>query len=199
MVYIESIILGTSLAAIPGPIFFEVMRRSLLRGFWCGAFLAIGEFLANATVLLLTFFGIGSFLLNPALRATFFVLGSAVFFWIGTVAWKTKGTTVSVKISNRNSVYSGFLLAVSSPLTIAVWVSIGGAYLAQYDVPATALLNIILIALGAMLFFLGIAGVMQLTKARVSTLVITRLSKAVGLLLLGYGCYFLLQFVLLFL
>lgn len=47
MAYLASLILGISLAAIPGPIFFELIRRTLTRGFWSGALLSVGEFLGG--------------------------------------------------------------------------------------------------------------------------------------------------------
>jgi threonine/homoserine/homoserine lactone efflux protein len=58
----ESILIGISIAAIPGPIFFELIRRTLTKGFWSGALLSVGEFLGNFILLLLIFFGISNFL-----------------------------------------------------------------------------------------------------------------------------------------
>ena len=73
MAYIESLLLGFSLAAIPGPIFFEVFRRTLTKRFWSGALLSVGEFLANFSILMLTFFGIQSFLLYKPVKLVLFL------------------------------------------------------------------------------------------------------------------------------
>ena len=61
MGFFESILIGISIAAIPGPIFFELIRRTLTRGFWSGALLSVGEFIGNLALLMLIFFGVSNF------------------------------------------------------------------------------------------------------------------------------------------
>lgn len=198
MEYIQSILLGISLAAIPGPIFFEVFRRTLIRGFWSGALLAVGEFLANALILTLTFFGVYQFLLYKPVKLILFVLGSFILIWIGLNAIKIKEKDISKKVhdkvSSNNSIIVGFLIGIGSPLTIAVWVSIGGAYLAEYTSSIIAFTNIILLAFGVMLFFFALTSLLYLAKNKIKPRYIVWVSRLFGIVLTIYGLYFVYQF-----
>lgn len=201
MAYIESLLLGFSLAAIPGPIFFEVFRRTLTKGFWSGALLSVGEFLANFLILMLTFFGIQSFLLYKPVKLVLFLLGSAILIWIGITAIKIKKENIEKasqkSVSKNNSIIVGFGLAIASPLAVAVWISIGGAYLAQYTSKLLSFINILLLALGVMLFFFTLASIIHFTRHKISTKYVLWFSKIFGIVLIGYGLYFLYQFIIL--
>ena len=199
MAYIESILLGFSLAAIPGPIFFEVVRRTLSNGFWSGALLSVGEALANLTILMLTFFGVQNFLLYKPVKSALFLLGSIVLVWIGILAMKMKKEDIEKEskkgVSKNNSVLVGFGLAIASPLAIAVWISIGGAYLARYSSKFSSLANMMLLALGVMLFFFALASIIHFTRHKISTSYIIKFSKFFGIVLAVYGLYFLYRFI----
>lgn len=201
MAYIESLLLGFSLAAIPGPIFFEVFRRTLTKGFWSGALLSVGEFLANFSILMLTFFGIQSFLLYKPVKLVLFLLGSAILIWIGITAYRIKKEDIEKaskkSVSKNNSIIVGFGLAIASPLAIAVWISIGGAYLAQYTSKLLSLINIFLLAFGVMLFFFTLASIIHFARHKISTKYILWFSKIFGIVLIGYSLYFLYQFIIL--
>lgn len=196
MAYFESILLGISLAAIPGPIFFEVLRRTLTRGFWSGALLSVGEFLANFAIMLLTFFGVYQFLLFKPVKIALFLIGSAILIWIGVSAWKMGLKDIKKKasagaVSSRSSIAVGFGLAMASPLAVAVWISVGGAYLARYSTSLAVLVNIFLLAFGVMLFFFALAALINFTRHRISPKYIMWFSRIFGTVLVGYGLYFL--------
>ena len=197
--YIESLLLGFSLAAIPGPIFFEVLRRTLTKGFWSGALLSVGEFLANFIILMLTFFGIQNFLLYKSVKIILFLLGSAILVWIGISALRMKKENIEIAskkgVSKSSSIIVGFGLAISSPLAIAVWMSIGGAYLAQYSSKLISFINIVLLAVGVMLFFFALASVIHITRHKLSTKYILLFSRIFGIVLIIYGFYFMYQFL----
>jgi threonine/homoserine/homoserine lactone efflux protein len=199
MSYIESIILGVSFAAIPGPIFFEVLRRTLTKGFWSGALLSVGEFLANFTILMLTFFGISNFLLYNSVKLGLFLVGGAILIWIGTIALKINEKDIEKSskksISKSNSIIVGFALAISSPLAIAVWISIGGAYLVQYSSKLVSFINILLLALGVMIFFFVLVSIIHFSRHKISNNIIVWFSRIFGIVLIGYGSYFLYQFI----
>jgi len=201
MAYIESLLLGFSLAAIPGPIFFEVFRRTLTKGFWSGALLSVGEFLANFLILMLTFFGIHTFLLYKPVKLILFLLGGSILIWIGINAIKMPKDDVEnvskKSITNNNSIIMGFGLAIASPLAIAVWISIGGAYLSQYDSKLLSFINIIFLAFGVMIFFFTLASIIHFTKHKITVKDTIWFSKLFGIVLMGYGLYFLYQFIVL--
>lgn len=199
MAYLESILLGFSLAAIPGPIFFEVLRRTLTKGFWSGALLSVGEFLANFIIMMLTFFGVYQFLLFKSVKMALFLLGGAILVWIGTLAFKIKNKDIEdgskKEFSKSNSISTGFALAITSPLAIFVWISVGGAYLAQYSSRTVAFINIVLLAFGVMLFFFSLAALIHSARHKISTKNILLFSKLFGAILAIYGFYFWYQFI----
>ncbi|MFA6328403.1 MAG: LysE family transporter [Candidatus Micrarchaeia archaeon] len=194
MGYIESILLGFSLAALPGPIFVELVRRTLTKGFWSGALVSVGEFLANLSILLLTFFGLSAFLSLPSVKMLLFLLGGAVLILVGYNAFRIKKEELASDskkdVPKSNSLFVGFILGISSPLAIAVWITIGGAYIAQFSSQSVALINIFLCALGVMLFFFILTSIIHFSKHKISEKYAILSSKVFGTVLILYGLYF---------
>jgi threonine/homoserine/homoserine lactone efflux protein len=191
MSYLTSIFLGVSLAAIPGPIFFELIRRTLTKGFWSGALLSVGEFLANLVILILTFYGIQQFLEITWLKAALFLIGGGLLIYIGLLAFKITKEDINKssknKNSGKNSIFVGFALAITSPLAIAVWISVGGSYLVQYLSGFVAFSHMIAIAFGVMLFFFVLASVVYYIKDKISAKYIIFVSRIFGIVLIVYG------------
>ena len=79
---INSLLIGFAIAVIPGPIFFEVTRRSLAHGFRGGFMVLIGEFVANLILLLAIFFGLSPVLGLFWVKAGLYLLG-AQQHWYG--------------------------------------------------------------------------------------------------------------------
>jgi threonine/homoserine/homoserine lactone efflux protein len=193
MPYLESIILGISIAAIPGPIFFELIRRTLTRGFWSGSLLAVGEFLANISILLLTFYGLNQFLSLIWIKALLFLVGGGLLIYVGVSSFKMKEKDMEIsskkKVSQSNSIFAGFGIGISSPLAIAVWISVGGTYLAKYTIQTIALTNMFLMAFGVLLFFFTLASVIYLIKDKIKAKYLVALSKLFGAALVVYGMF----------
>ena len=193
----ESLFIGISIAAIPGPIFFELIRRTLTKGFWHGAFLVVGEFLGNLALLLLIFFGLSNFLENKILKITLYLIGGIILLFIGFNALKLKTKNIEKsydkKISNSNSLLAGFSIAVTSPIVIALWISLSGSYLAQYN-RLLALFNIGSIALGFLVFFVPLAMIVHLTRHKIPLNYVVNLSRIFGIILIVYGISFIYRF-----
>lgn len=191
MIYIESVLLGLSLAATPGPVFFEVIRRTMTKGYLAGLGIAIGDFLAFFLIMLLIFFGVYQIFLFESVRTTFFILGGIILIWIGTLALKLKYEDVNIGLKNEgsmgdNSIYAGFAISITNPMTIFGGISMN-AYLSQYVSKIAIFINIILLAIGGILFFSGLATLVQLTRSVIETRYILLFSKIFGIILIGYG------------
>ena len=207
MAYIESILLGIAMAAIPGPIFFEVLRRSLTVGFWHGALVAVGEFLANITILMLIFFGISQFLMFKSTKMIIFLIGGAILILVGIVTVKIRKDDIEndteifsrkecIKNTNNsicNSICVGFRLTITSPLTHASLISVS-TYLIQYNSITMAFIEIIIFASGYILFFFTLALLTNVVKQKISAKNIVLMSKIFSVILMIYGTYFLYQF-----
>ena len=90
MAVIGSVLLGTSIILLQSPIFFELLRRILTRGFWAGASIALGGFLAYLAILSVVFFGTYKILLWDSVRMVLFLVGSIILMSIGIGALKMK-------------------------------------------------------------------------------------------------------------
>lgn len=187
---LESLAIGASIAAIPGPVFFELTRRTLAFGFSSGVWLAAGEFVGNGVILAAIFFGISQLLTSAVAQLGLSLTGAAILVWIGASAWRS-GTSNSAPPrpagGNRGSVSTGLALAVSSPITIALWVSLSGSYLRRFASPLAAALNIYLVALGLVVFFVPLAAIVDRARSRISPSSLSVLSKVSGAMLIVYG------------
>ena len=192
---LESLIIGISIAAIPGPIFFELVRRTLAKGFWSGALLSLGEFLGNFLLLLLIFFGVSNFLMYTVSKIVLYFIGSLILIWLGIAAFKMNKQEIESsykkEIKKNNSVLVGFIIAITSPIVIALWISLSGSYLAQFNSHLLVFANIFLIAFGFVIFFFTLAAIIHKTRHRIPAKYVILLSKIFGIILFIYGASFL--------
>lgn len=197
MEYLKSILIGISIAAIPGPVFFELVRRTLTKGFWPGSLLSVGEFLGNFIFLLLIFFGLGNFLSQEMFKIILYLLGALILFWIGFKALKIKIESIENACSGKsfsdNSVVTGFIMSISSPFVVALWVSLAGSYLNQFATKFLSFINIFLIAFGFLIFYFSLAGIVNYTRHKISSQYLVWLSKASGAILIIYGGSFIFE------
>ncbi len=190
---LESLLVGASIAAIPGPIFFELVRRTLTKGLSEGITLVIGEFTGNFILLLLIFFGASQFLTNHAARVLFFTLGGCILLWVSIGAFRlqlsdvTKSYNENVEHKNKSSYLTGLIVAVTSPIVIALWVSLSSSYLNILHNHVLAFINIFLIALGFLLFFIPAAYFVHKTRHRIPPDKVVLLSKIFGSVLVLYA------------
>lgn len=197
--FLESILLGFLIAAIPGPIFFEIVRRVLTKNFWSGMSISIGDFIGNFLILLLIFFGISKFLTSPSSQIILFIIGGGILIWLGISALKIKKEEINKsyknKISRKNSILLGFGIAVSSPIVIAFWISLSGSYLLQFASKNLAFLHIFFISLGFVFFHIILSSIIHFTKHKIAPKYVVFLSKIFGIILIMYGCNFLYKLI----
>lgn len=195
----QSILIGISIAAIPGPVFFELVRRTLTNGFLSGSLINAGQFFANVVVLSLTFFGAGLFLTSDILKMILYLVGGLVILWLGSSALRLKRKDIEEgykkKITNGNSFFVGFNLGAANPIVIALWISLSGSYLMQFSSKYLAFLNIILIAFGFVVFFFILATIIHYTRHKISPEYVILLSKIFGLILIFYGGLFIYKLI----
>lgn len=188
---VESLFIGISIAAIPGPIFFELVRRTLIKGFSNGALLVLGEFTGNFVLLLLIFFGISNILTSNTSKMILFIIGGLILLKLGIDAWKLKQEVIDNSYKNQindgKSFLTGFTIATTSPIVIALWISLSGSYLAYFHQRIYAFFHIFLISLGFLLFFIPLAILIHITRHRISSKYIVLLSKIFGTVLIIYG------------
>ena len=191
----ESLFIGISIAAIPGPVFFELARRTLIKGFWSGTLINIGQFLANIVLLVLIFFGVDPFLTSTASKAILYLIGSSILIWLSISAFRLKSKDIeesyNKKIAYNNSFFAGFGIAIANPIVIAFWISLSGSYFMQFNSKYIAFINIISTAFGFVVFYTLLTAIVHFTKHKIPPKYIILLSRIFGIVLIVYGISFL--------
>ena len=80
---IRNILLGISLAAPIGPSGVAVIQNGLTRGFLRAFITGVGVTMADATYLLLVYFGLSSFISIPLIKILIWTLGALVLLYLG--------------------------------------------------------------------------------------------------------------------
>lgn len=194
----KSILIGISIGAIPGIIFFEIIRRTLIRGFLSGFLLSIGEFIGNFLVLLLIYFGFNQLFAFKLTNVLLYLTGAIILGYIGIGAFKlTEGNIekpYNNKHVNQNSLLAGFSIAITNPVAIALWLSLVGSYISGVS-KMDAIINMFFLAFGLVFFYLIMVTVVNFTKHKIPTKYILLLSKLFGIILLFYSISFLYKFI----
>ena len=195
---IRNIILGISLAAPIGPVNIEVIRRGLNFGFFPAFLLSIGAASADTTYLLLIYFGLSSFIKVPIIKTLIWVFGGFVLIYLGYQS--IKNFKVKVKLNKsvpkigKNSFITGYLITISNPMTIVWWIGVFGSILGTsiYNVSKTiALLNSLTIIIGVILWFFILSLVLHWCKSVFKEKHIKYVNLTAGIILVGFGLYFL--------
>ena len=194
---VKSTIIGISIGAIPGIIFFEIIRRTLTRGFLSGILLSIGEFVGNFLVLLLIYFGFSQFFAFRLTSILLYLIGSFILGYIGINALKLTKENIEQSYKKKeiaqSSLVAGFLIAITNPLAIALWLSLVGSYIQGLS-KVSAIINVFFLAFGLVIFYFGMVTAVNMTKHKIPTKYILLLSKLFGIILLSYSVSFLYKF-----
>ena len=129
----RNILLGISLAAPLGPSSVAVIQKGLQRGFLRAFLTGLGVTMADATYLLIVFFGLSSFVSIPAVKVLIWTLGACVLLYLGIqsiagASRKLEFDKTAVSIT-RNPVSAGYLVNISNPLAAVWWLGIFGSLL----------------------------------------------------------------------
>lgn len=131
---ITSFAVGLSGALVPGPMLTVTISDSLKKGFIAGPLIVLGHFIAELSLILLIFGGLG-FLIGSSTSA--FIIGTLGGFVMVLMGYRIVYSSNSLKeikeeneISKRyGPVLSGFLTSVANPFFFIWWATIGWAFI----------------------------------------------------------------------
>lgn len=139
-----------------------------------------------------------SFLKNELYNLILYLIGSIILIWLGVNAFRLKKEEIKKsykkKMSNNNSFFVGFIIAMANPIVIAFWLSLSSSYFMQFGSKNLVFLNIFLVAFGFNLVHIPLAGIIHKTRHKIPSKYVLLLSKIFGIILLLYGCSFLFKF-----
>jgi threonine/homoserine/homoserine lactone efflux protein len=191
MIEAQYVLLGIAMAAAVGPVCIETVRRGLKHGFYYAFPVILGASLGDAIYLLLVYYGLSDFLKDPAIARIMWILGTSVLFTMAYKCFKgfISGTQFKGQIKKRNSFLAGFVISISSPITIIWWLGIFGTLVSRLPKEA-ALANGLVIILGSITWFFFISILLHWGKRWVNEKSIRYVSLLAGIGLSCFGLYF---------
>jgi threonine/homoserine/homoserine lactone efflux protein len=129
----RNIILGISLAAPLGPSGVAVIQNGLRQGFLRAFLTGVGVTIADATYLLVVYFGLSSFMSIPMVKVGIWALGAVVLLYLGyqSIREGMRGIDLekSTVSTSRSPLLVGYLVNISNPVAVVWWVGIFGSLL----------------------------------------------------------------------
>lgn len=142
---LKGIILGLTLAALIGPVFFSLLQTSLHRGFWAGACMAIGISVSDTLYIFLTNFFFSFLDSSPSLGYFLGLFGGFVLLGVGILTILKKPTSSDQEADNQGNgmtrlraaalVGRGFLMNFAHPGVLIFWLSVITLINTTWDFP----------------------------------------------------------------
>ncbi|WP_159881777.1 LysE family translocator [Paenibacillus puerhi] len=195
--FLTYIVLGLSMSAPIGPINAAQLDQGLRYGFWHAWAVGFGGLFADILYMALVYMGVAHVIETPLAQLGLWLFGSVVLFYMGAEALLAAGKPVEAsghgESSIRRSLATGFLMSVSSPLTILFWLGIFGSVLAKtfstLDTQSL-LLHSAAIVFGIVLWDVVMALAASVFRKRLSARAIFVISVVSGSSLIAYALYF---------
>jgi threonine/homoserine/homoserine lactone efflux protein len=202
---LQNILLGLTLAAPIGPVNLEIIKRGLNSGFKQAFLTGAGAMSADATYLTLIFFGLTTFLNITFMKIFLGIVGSIILIYLGALSVKeffrhSENKSKSPQQLFSNSYITGYVLAISSPMTIVWWTGVFGALFASQTNTVTnisAFFSCLSILLGCFLWVFSLAAVLHFGKNFINKKTTGFISLIAGIFLIGFGFYFMYRTILL--
>ena len=203
----QNILLGLTLAAPIGPVNLEIIKRGLNSGFRQAFLTGTGAMCADATYLTLIFFGLTAFLNIAFMKIILGVAGSLILIYLGWVSakeffHKAAPADNPTRRVFKSSFFTGYALAISSPMTIVWWTGVFGALLASQtsiETNLSAFLSCLSILLGCFIWVLFLAIALHWGKKIINEKMVDFISLTAGTFLIVFGIYFLYRTIVLIL
>jgi threonine/homoserine/homoserine lactone efflux protein len=196
-ILVSYIILGFTLAAPIGPVNSARLDKGIKNGFWHAWIVGAGSMIADGVFMLLVYLGMVRYLSVPIVQIFLWLFGGIILIYSG---WESiKGAnSISLNYSrNKESLLkcflTGFVMSISSPLSILFWLGIYGSVLAktaQTTGTEWLLIYSSMIFLGLTFWDLFVAALTTGFRRLLTVKSLIAISIVSGLSLIGFGIYF---------
>ncbi|MED1470678.1 LysE family transporter [Bacillus salipaludis] len=134
-ILISYIILGFTLAAPIGPVNSARLDKGIKNGFWHAWIVGVGSMIADGIFMLLVYLGMVQFLGIPIVQIFLWLFGGFILIYSGLEGIKNSNTITLDYTRNKESLFkcflTGFIMSITSPLSILFWLGIYGSVLAK--------------------------------------------------------------------
>jgi L-lysine exporter family protein LysE/ArgO len=193
---LRNILLGLSLAAPIGPSGLAVIQNGLRYGFLRAFITGLGVTLADATYLLLVFFGLSGLIGIPVVKVLIWSLGALVLIYLGVQsireAFRSVDLDKAVLPAGRNPLLAGYLVNISNPIAIVWWLGVYGSLLGTSAGGSrlSALLSSSTILVGILIWHASASFLSHWGKRILGGKLVQIISGVAGLALVGFGLRF---------
>jgi threonine/homoserine/homoserine lactone efflux protein len=109
----------------PGPLLAVLLAKSHRSG-WAGTQMALGHAVFEVPLILVIYFGFGSFFQNDITQIIMSILGGGMIIWMGTGLFRNrKGMVQKGKDLSYNAFIAGILMTGLNPFFLLWWATIG--------------------------------------------------------------------------
>lgn len=196
-ILVSYIFLGLSLAAPIGPVNSARLDIGIKNGFWHAWVVGAGSMIADAVFMLLVYLGMVNFLDIPFVQIFLWLFGGFILIYSGfesILGVNRINLTYSRKKDSLSKCFlTGFMMSVTSPLSILFWLGIYGSVLAktaQSNGTSQLLIYSCMIFVGLTLWDVFVAGLTTGFRKLLNDTSLKIISIISGLSLLGFGGYF---------
>jgi len=132
---LRNMVLGISLAAPIGPSGIAIIQNGLRHGFLRAFLTGLGVTMADATYLLVVFFGLSRFLEIRAVTVLIWSLGGLALLYFGYRSIRDAMGRIdfekTVVVTARSPLLVGYVVNVSNPIAVVWWVGVFGSLLSE--------------------------------------------------------------------
>jgi len=192
---------GLAIAMPVGAITVEMTKQGLKNGFMHGWAVGIGGMTIDLLLILALYFGLAKVLAISYIQIPLWIIGAIFLFILAYDSIKNadKDITMAGEKVNKSLVktYRNGLLVAVSPGNLVFWISVFGTVLADSYVGSESISFIIVAAgiiTGILLHDIGLLTIVSITRKIMNRQMIKWTSIVAGILLFGFGCYFLYEF-----
>lgn len=196
-IFISYMILGLSLSAPVGPVNAAQLDKGIKKGFWHAWLFGIGAVLADILYMVLVYLGVVHFLNTPFMQTFLWLFGAFVLIYSGLESILNANKVTISQASNEDtlwrSMFSGFLMSVSNPMTILFWLGIYGSILvktAADNGPGHLFLYSVAVITGVVVWDLFMASLGSIFRRYLSNKALSLISILSGFSLIVFGVYF---------
>jgi threonine/homoserine/homoserine lactone efflux protein len=196
-ILVSYIILGFTLAAPIGPVNSARLDKGIKNGFWHAWVVGAGSMIADGIFMLLVYLGMVKFLAIPIVQIFLWLFGGFILIYSGWDSIKNANTINLNYSRNKESLFkcftTGFIMSISSPLSVLFWLGIYGSVLAktaQTTGTEWLLIYSSMIFLGLTCWDVFVAALTTGFRKFLTLKSLIAISIISGLSLIGFGIYF---------
>lgn len=199
--YFAYVMVGLAIAMPVGAITVEMTKQGLKNGFLHGWAVGIGGMTVDLILIIALYLGLAKILAIPFIQMPLWIVGAIFLFFLAYDSIKNadKDITMAGEKVNKSffKTYRNGLLVAVSPGNLVFWVSVFGAVLAD-SYKGSESNSFVIVALGIitgiLLHDIGLLTIVSFTRKIMNRQMIKWTSIIAGVLLFGFGFYFLYEF-----